>query len=544
MLPPRAPHPSSARARPYACSFPPVLPSSQAGKRFVGRDEAVEYCLRDDAPGRPPTPPKVKQFQTQRIAPGERNVHPAYRAPGMPDFTGRIFGKVGAGEGEGTVHDIMHVTKSTMEEYIVARGEAAVYPSRTKEPLGKGYTAGDIKLPARTTRPDFAFGAVGKDGESAKEAVFPSGGDPDEEAKERVYEKSHRSFPPGAQRRTAVVWGITGVDPETTRFGKPLASTERNQVGKCLNPQDDIDEVTNKTTIIDKVVADYKAYDGYTLGQPRGQALLDTSKHPSVYGKPSVRSSAGDWGAPDCLQGDFTRDQQDPDRDLGRGVSVGFRHTGMAADPVRRFGLPSIRTDVPPRNAQSLATYMDFGDGPNAASLLFPGPYAEHGVEERDYMRVRTPSEIRALFAKIGYRMSDAEFLAVYERVSGGIGGGEGSGGGEGRGRPLRLLRGCIVPHTTAPTSSPLRCRSLRHHPFSSSPIVAGCRDGPYHPVGLLVHPGVPRRPQRGAGGQGRRAGARVVHAGGGRGEVGGEGERPPDRRRCIRDGVWGTRLM
>ena len=38
----------------------------------LGRDEAVEYCLRDDAETRPPTPPKVKQFQTQRIAPGER----------------------------------------------------------------------------------------------------------------------------------------------------------------------------------------------------------------------------------------------------------------------------------------------------------------------------------------------------------------------------------------------------------------------------------------------------------------------------------------
>ncbi len=214
------------------------------------------------------------------------------------------------------------------------------------------------------------------------------------------------------------MWGITGVDPESTRFGKPLASTVQNAVGKCLNPDDDEGSGSNTTAIIPKVVEDYKSYDNYRIGASRGKDLLNTARHPEVYGKPAAKRGAGEWGAADCLQGDFTREDQEPDRDLGKATSLGFRHTGMAADPNRRFGLPSVRTDVPPRNSTSLATHTDFGDGSTAAALLFPGPYAEQGIDEKDFTSARTPSQLRKTFNSIGYRMSDAEFYAILTRAA------------------------------------------------------------------------------------------------------------------------------
>lgn len=144
--------------------------------------------------------------------------------------------------------------------------------------------------------------------------------------------------------------------------------------------------------------------------------MLDMSKHPPVYGKPAQRSTAGDWGTADCLRGDYHREDQEPDRDLGRGISLGFRNAGFA-DANRRFGLPSIRTDVPPRQ-QSVSSTVDFGTGPKSSELIFPSPYADHGVEEADFVAPRAPRELRALMARIGYSMSDAEFVVLYERAA------------------------------------------------------------------------------------------------------------------------------
>lgn len=172
----------------------------------------MEYCLKDAE--RPPTPEKVKQFKST-TQPGERTLHPGYKAPGsLPQNVAAaraepdgavVFGTVPKGD---KVHasDVLNTQKSRMEEYINSRAEQAKYLSRTREPLGKTYVAGSLKLPDRTQIPDFKFGAAGANtSESAKATVFPVGADPEEEKKEEVYQKSHRSYPPGMQRRTVSI---------------------------------------------------------------------------------------------------------------------------------------------------------------------------------------------------------------------------------------------------------------------------------------------------------------------------------------------------
>lgn len=402
--------------------FNPFENVRAAGRRSNnGASEAAADALNDGP--RPPTPPKVTQYKTP-TAPGARVLHPAYRVNMPPAVVdpATVFGDVAAGGGKKvTAAEVLAGTRmSAMEAEINAKVEERAFLSVRREPLGRPYVSGDLDL-AKTKAggAGFAFGAKGAAAsESAKAVVFPDGGDPADAAREEVYQRSHRSFPPGVQRRTAVLWGVAGVDPATARFGKPGASLEKNLVGKCLNPAEDTLKVDNRTVLVSRVVDHYRALEDHNLGETRGKHVTDKTKHPAVYGKAAQRAGAGEWGAADCLQGDYTTEEQATDADLSRAVSLGFRNAGMAADPTRRFGLPSIRTDVPKRDGGSVATTTDFGDGPSAAQLLFPGPYAGNGIGESDFTAPRPRAFLRSMFARVGYAMSDAEFEAIYARAA------------------------------------------------------------------------------------------------------------------------------
>lgn len=146
-----------------------------------------------------------------------------------------------------------------------------------------------------------------------------------------------------------------------------------------------------------------------------------------MFGRPSRgKRDAGDWSAADCLRGDYSAEEIAPDADLGRSVPAAKRAGAAAAashlpHPDRRFGMPSIRTDVPTRHGQSLASTTDFGTGTGAGQLLTPSPYAEHGVDETDFVAPRSAPELRDLFGRIGHRLTDPEFAAVYRRVRDGM---------------------------------------------------------------------------------------------------------------------------
>ena len=152
------------------------------------------------------------------------------------------------------------------------------------------------------------------------------------------------------------------------------------------------------------------------MGQVRGRAAENLSHHPPIYGKKAQRSEAGEWGVGDCIRGDYTLEDQLPDKDLGRSLTIGFRNTGFA-DPSRRFGLPSVRIDVPSRTL-SMSTTMDFGDGTTAGKLLAPAAYAELGVGDEAFLAPIAPGRLRKLFERIGTGMSDAEFAVIYNRAA------------------------------------------------------------------------------------------------------------------------------
>jgi len=177
-------------------------------------------------------------------------------------------------------------------------------------------------------------------------------------------------------------------------------------------------------------VDDFRHASGDVVGQSRPRNLVDAADkaaHPPVFGRPSRgKRDAGDWSAADCLRGDYSAEEIAPDADLGRSVPAAKRAGAAAAashlpHPDRRFGMPSIRTDVPTRHGQSLASTTDFGTGTGAGQLLTPSPYAEHGVDETDFVAPRSAPELRDLFGRIGHRLTDPEFAAVYRRVRDGM---------------------------------------------------------------------------------------------------------------------------
>lgn len=158
-------------------------------------------------------------------------LHPGYALDPKKDHL--TFGRVAKGD-KVTSKDVLDLAKTPMEELIQQKAEEAVYKSRTREVLGKGYTPG-AGVPERTQRGDFMFGTtVSKVTDGVKQSVCPPPGacaplsclsdahclspthaprprlssnyavDAEEEKKEEIYERSHHQYGPGQQVRACV----------------------------------------------------------------------------------------------------------------------------------------------------------------------------------------------------------------------------------------------------------------------------------------------------------------------------------------------------
>lgn len=125
----------------------------------------------------------------------------------------------------------------------------------------------------------------------------------------------------------------------------------------------------------------------------------------------------GSWNARQCLIGDPTSKELEPDKDLGRCTKTNcMNQVRCEADENRTFGCPSIRTDIPMKQFKSVADHQNYGDEPEAIDILFPSTFTELGVTEYDFVKPREKEEIRALFTRIGFSYEEAKFDAVFAR--------------------------------------------------------------------------------------------------------------------------------
>ena len=226
-----------------------------AGRRFVGKDESAASAMQDHATI--PLAPKVAQY-TLRGEIGKTMIHPGWRGDAHPDFPTRIFGKMGHSGQEDCKALMAAGDLPPMAAMVHAKAEERAFLSTKRLPLGKPYVpGGTIAAPlAVTLKPGFAYGKPGaRTDESAKLSLAYEPEDPEAiAAAEVIYQKSHRSFLPGVQRRGAVDWALTGVDPSEKMFGKPSLALEKVGAGKAVIEG----TAPALTKIIPKVVDDFR----------------------------------------------------------------------------------------------------------------------------------------------------------------------------------------------------------------------------------------------------------------------------------------------
>lgn len=234
-------------------------------------------------------------------------------------------------------------------------------------------------------------------------------------------------------------WNAAGIDPRNHRFGKVASDSQGTGSGRAgagggvasIMQHASLD-ADSRTTIGSKRVEECKSSSFDHLGKgrrQRGELLGGDPSDPVsssgggnfnytghrnlIFGRPGQHD---EWGARDCIRGDYTIREQMPDANLGRSS---FKLTSLPYIPPvdtvtsRTFGLPSIRADRAPPKIKSVANDMNYGDESNGKGLLYPSAYAGEGVNEEDFLRGRQPAQIRQVFETLGLRMDDEQFNRV-----------------------------------------------------------------------------------------------------------------------------------
>lgn len=136
-------------------------------------------------------------------------------------------------------------------------------------------------------------------------------------------------------------------------------------------------------------------------------------KQNHVFGVPSQREP--EWGVRECL-GNYSPEEQLPDKDLGRSVRPGWRN--IAREEGRQFGVPTIRSDIPAPAFKSIADFQNYGDEAGADALLYPPPFSDDGVSKADFFETQSKQEIASLFRGAGFDLSDEQLEATFARAA------------------------------------------------------------------------------------------------------------------------------
>lgn len=368
-------------------------------------DSAVS-CLTIDA--RPETPEEVRRYRKSYFAtPGSRVAHPGLINDLKAIDPMTKFGVVTTGSQH--VPDVIAYGAATSEYQRIALAKnEANYASRRREPLGKAFVRGHA-LPAAAQRSDFAFGVSGTFGESAKELLYPSTA-LNNKQDEELYKRSHGSVAPGEQKNREYAWPV---DPARHRFGvKPSSNIPGGEVALVLNPE--ADDSIPRTVVAAKQVEDMRStFD--QLGRPRRLASSGGVPAPpdKVFGVTTKRDENDSaWGS---IQGAYSREEQQPDVDLGRAVNHGWRNSTSESRP---FGVPTIRSDIPQPSRRSIADGQNYGDDATGKQLLYPETFASYGVSDAEFAQPRVSKQLRVLFERIGYSLADDAFNEIWDVAS------------------------------------------------------------------------------------------------------------------------------
>uniref|UniRef100_A0A672F603 EF-hand domain-containing protein n=1 Tax=Salarias fasciatus TaxID=181472 RepID=A0A672F603_SALFA len=96
---------------------------------------------------------------------------------------------------------------------------------------------------------------------------------------------------------------------------------------------------------------------------------------------------------------------------------------GAAADKPttpgnRAFGIPTVRSDLPPPRVKRVSDTTNYGGTPTAADLLHPSVYSVRGVHEEHFFCPRPKKEIAEIFKNIGVNISEETFEEAWQLAS------------------------------------------------------------------------------------------------------------------------------
>jgi len=391
----------------------PHLPG--AGLADELNDESTDRTLRGDGVDLPTTPDHMKKWR-KNYDPGVQTQHPGV-ADDLDYKRGEIDPIYGRVEPVGVkVHDIMNVAaKSYLLEKANLKSEE-IYLSHKREPLGQQYTRGHA-LPASLVQNGFGrptpqdiSGDLSKQLLMPVERVVP----PEEKA---LYIKSHANFDPGEQKRRGYTWVDKHgeIDPHDFNFGGIVSERDVNGMAKAMNPKLD-SRIPKDPVVCGKLLEDYREVHGEQLGIVKnlgfGDRGVDTRTH--VFGKPS--QAGPEWGTRECM-GNYTAEEQQPDKDLGRSLKPGWRN--IAKEGTQRvFGVPSIRKDIEAPHLKSVADHQNYGNESGAEVLLYPPRFTDEGIEQADFLYGRNRDEIKDIFECAGFGLSEQDFNFIFEQAT------------------------------------------------------------------------------------------------------------------------------
>ena len=87
--------------------------------------------------------------------------------------------------------------------------------------------------------------------------------------------------------------------------------------------------------------------------------------------------------------GNYTRDEQQPDVDLGKSTKPGWRNIA----PQGRSSASSIRHDIVAPAQRSVSDYQNYGDEAGAGQILYPPRFTDGGVGQADFPQARDAAE-------------------------------------------------------------------------------------------------------------------------------------------------------
>lgn len=91
---------------------------------------------------------------------------------------------------------------------------------------------------------------------------------------------------------------------------------------------------------------------------------------------------------------------------------------GLPTTEYRRYGIPTVRTDLAAPRIKSISDRTNYGDGASAVELLYPTLHSLRGVHEEHFFCPRTKDEISKIFRNVGLNISDDTFEEAWKLAS------------------------------------------------------------------------------------------------------------------------------